>query len=160
LNSTDILGIFKTDAAIVDQGLNKYLDFHKNASLCDQATTLINKTELCTMVDDGIPSQGFIQSYYRVVKYLERAYFQLQQKDFVAETLLLDPEFVEMDYAFENVYFPGQLFFEHEMKYFLRDFLSINAVEVIDKVVILTVMFIFLSLFFTVPSFMIIHEKT
>ena len=109
------------------------------------------------MVDDGIPSQGFIQNYYRGVKYLERAYYQLQQKDFVTATLLLDLELVEMDYAFENVYFAGQLFFEHEMKYFLRDFLSINAVDVINKVVILTVIFIFLSLFFTVPSFMVIR---
>ena len=67
-------------------------------------------TSLCKGLDNGIAQKGLVQTYFRVTQYLQQVSREVVgNAELRAETILRDPEFVEFQFAFENVYYPAFL---------------------------------------------------
>jgi hypothetical protein len=59
----------------------------------------------------------------------------MQNPAFDPLTLLSDPEFIELDYTFENVYIPAMIYIEHEIHEKLEDFVEFKVGEAVSLIV-------------------------
>ena len=87
------------------------------------------------------------------MQYFEEIWSQLKDPGFDAKSLLKDDEFLELDYALENVYYPALINFEHEVHEHLEDFVDSKASQTINLIISLMIVFICVSSIFTFFSF-------
>lgn len=122
-------------------------------SICEFNTFLKNNSEYCKL-DNGIPAKGLVQSYLRVIQYLDGVYKALKNKDFNFEEILKNGEFVEFEYTFENVYLPtflgiGDFFFG-----VIKDFFLSETERMVNLVWTSILIFLSLAMFFVVKSYL------
>ena len=92
----------------------QFLTKIENSSLCEEIEILKSESgeneTLCTLLDSGIAHKGLVQSYFRVTQYLRQIKTEvINNPNFDPKVMLNDPEFVEFQFTFENVYYPAFL---------------------------------------------------
>lgn len=152
-NSDQIFQLFEDNS---DESYSKLKDFlvqNSNSSLCSYTSSLLKRKELCHLLDNKIPLRGIVQAYFRVTQYLDEALNHIIQNSENTFDLANDPEFIELEYTFENVYYPAFIFLEDQIHQFFKIYVVEQVSDAVDLIVSLMVGFIAVSFFFTIFSF-------
>ena len=139
--------------------LQNYLKKISNNTLCELDEFLEDKQEMCEFLDNKIPSNGVTQVYFRITQYLDEAFNLVQKGKIDPITLLNEPQYVEFDYTFENVYMPTLMNIEHEIHKGLEKFLELHLTEKIDLIIRFMIISILLSFFFVIYGFFQISNQ-
>ena len=152
-NSAIIFHLFEESKGTKYEELEKFLKKASNSSLCSFVGKLEKQKELCDLLDNQIPLRGIVQVFFRIVQYLEEIYTRVINSSFDRDKIMNDPEFVGLEYTFENVYFPAFLYLENQIQTKFEKFVSIRVNEAVNLIITMMISFIMVSFFFTLFSF-------
>lgn len=131
--------------------LNEFLTKISNNSLCNFTPETENRKELCENLDRRIPKKGPIQVYFRMSQYLVEILKRISQnKD---QEILKDEEFIEVEYTFENVYYPNYCYIEQKIQEFFKIYVVEQVTDSVNLIITLISIFTVISSFFMVSSF-------
>ena len=148
-----------TSKTVYFNGLHTFFDKISNSSICSFTKNLEEKQELCVMLDNKIPSKGFVNNYFRITQYLGKAFETMASGKMDAKTFLNNDEYIEFEYTFENVYMPSLIYIEHEIHEQLEEFLGSHLTETIDFITRLMLISVGFSFMFIVYSFLGISQQ-
>ena len=153
-NSSDtIFQLFEETEGSTYASLEVFLKEAANKSLCSFVDVLKTKKELCDLLDNQISTRGIVQVFFRITQYLEEIFTQVEKGKLDRSSILNDPEYIELEYTFENVYYPSFVFLEHEVHRKFEEFVYIKVNEAVDLIITMMICFIVVSFFFTIFSF-------
>lgn len=126
--NVQMMGVFEFEdtQGNLNDFLNVYFNKIANKSLCEITPDLRNSTEMCTDMDNGIPSKGYIQSFIRISKFFKDTIRRLNGTEEENLGILGDEEFKSLEYMVSNVYYPS---FFHIVDDFVHNFLEFLAVD-------------------------------
>lgn len=99
-----------TNCYFISGFLEEHFSKLENKSLCEVNHDLEDFQEICNDMDNGIPSKGYIQSHFRVLKFLRETVTRIENSDGGKESrvnIMEDFEFRTMEFMIENVYSPS-----------------------------------------------------
>jgi len=113
IKTLSVLGLSNLD--IKPEYLNNSLRNTEFPSLCDIVPAVIERSELCSLLDDGIPQKGLIQSNYRVNQVLDEFYSQLTTPNVTSPSILgTSDAFTTFSYSLTWLYFPSLHFYSSQ----------------------------------------------
>ena len=158
--SSLILGLQEAGTNFTESSeIKSFLQEVSNTNLCNFTLGLYQKQELCHMLDNRIPTKGLVQSYFRMTQYLDSVWTQMKTPGFDATKFLVDNEFMELMYTFENVYLPAYQFVEKKIEDLLAKFLEVKITDSFNLIVQLIILFVIVSFFFTLFSFLNMNRQ-
>lgn len=152
-SSDQIFQLFEENSENSYSKLQDFLAGNSNNSLCSYTQEIMDRKELCHFLDNKIPLRGIVQVYFRTTQYLEEILSHLLNDKENTETLANDPEFVEFEYSFENVYYPAFVQVEDEIHKYFKIYVVEQVNDAVDLIISLMIGFIGISFFFTIFSF-------
>lgn len=131
----------------------QFLEKLKENSLCKKTKYLKERLELCIYLENGLPLKGLVQSYFRMQQYLtELTNLILFNPEIDPKRIFSNPEFIEWEYAFENIYSKSNLYIEHELHELLEDFVASGYSRGVQNITVLMILLMPFSCLFTLLS--------
>lgn len=138
-----------------DEKVGEFLMKTVNSSLCSYTVQLEGREELCKDLDNKIPEKGIVQVYFRLLHFFDEIKNRINQNrdNFDSNDVLNDPEFIKVEFAFENVYYWSFINLVITVDKFIEYYAFVSIGKLISLVVGLMIGFVLISFFFIVYSF-------
>lgn len=158
-SSGTIFEIFEESDGYLRGNVSTFLKEKSNASLCESVHELEERQELCSLLDNKIPSKGYVQSYFRVTQYLKKLHSMIEKGESLNKDILNHKEFIDLEYTWENVYLDSFLELEHELHHFFEEFILENLKETVEVLVMIMIIFVIVRFLFSLISIIVIFKR-
>lgn len=155
-DSSRVMKIFEkaSEGETPDEKFETFLVSNINTTVCSFIDQMRGREEMCKTFDRKIPQKGIIQVYFRLFQYYTELKTRIETvEDLNPRDILDDPEFIRMEVTYENIYYWSFVAMATSADHYIENYAFETAKELVNFIVKLMIIFIIMSFFFILYSF-------